>query len=122
MIDDEKTGRTPGRSTHEHSVARTESKPGRGIVHQVCACGAWRVADYRGLVGEIEPNYGAWKRAPRPKPPKPLTVLELADQLLQYGKLFGHVQVHGDGQVGPVVAVRLVRPAAGEPHLELEVE
>jgi hypothetical protein len=47
---------------HVHEVASGTGKPGTGLINERCRCGARRVADYRGMTGEMgEPKRSAWK-------------------------------------------------------------
>jgi hypothetical protein len=49
-------------ATHVHEVASGTGKPGTGLITERCRCGARRVADYRGMTGELgEPRRSAWK-------------------------------------------------------------
>jgi hypothetical protein len=46
---------------HEHEATRADGVAGSGLMTETCRCGATRVADYRGMVGELGiPKRGAW--------------------------------------------------------------
>jgi hypothetical protein len=50
------------RTKHQHVIARIDSKPGTGLVNHHCSCGATRVADFRGVQGEVSlPELSPWK-------------------------------------------------------------
>lgn len=47
---------------HEHRATHNEARAGSDLVYEHCLCGAVRVSDYLGLVGERdEPKRGPWQ-------------------------------------------------------------